>query len=367
MKFRRVSLENFTIHFVYIVTFITIYVLTNNHESDKYLYTKVFNLVTTIVLLGLLSIKLLFSKETFEKRIFLLFFTIVVIVLLTLRYRNYINFHWIYLLFAYMYIDKEIYINKYIRIIVIYVTFLAIVYQMSTLRFMYIRPVINWYDPNYSGFFIFCFFLLLRKEKMQILSFLIFLSGFLTLSRNYIIAVIIYFLIEKINFFKKIIISFKINNFLKITIICMFLLTFVENFILTSEIKSYEQNDVSRLYTFTDASNNDRFIANKKFKEQIVKNTSEYQFGMDMEEYTKNVFRNVPHNYIYGLIVNYGFYFTFFFYFLFSKIYNRLFFEENFSLIFSLFFYYLFLGAGIQGYPGLLVFFILSICKERKL
>lgn len=366
MKFKRVSLENFTIHFVYIITFITIYVLTNNHESDKYLYTKVFNLVTTIILLGLLSIKLFFSKKTFQKRIFLFFFTLFVVVLLTLIYRNYINFHWIYLLFAYMYMDKDTYINKYTKNVVIYVTFLSIIYQMSTLRFMFVRPVINWYDPNYSGFFLFCFYLYLRKENRKILSLIVFILGFLTLSRNYILAQLLYIILEKSNFIKNIIKKLRINNFIKLTLICLVILTITENFILTSEMKSYNQNDFSRLYTFQDASNNDRFTANKKFKEQITKNPLSYQFGVDIDEYTKVVFRNTPHNFIYSFIVNYGFYFMIIYIFVFSKIYQRVFIYDNFSYIISLFLYYIFLGVGLQGYPSLLIFFILTISKGGK-
>ena len=73
------------------------------------------------------------------------------------------------------------------------------------------RPVLSYIDPNYSGFILFLFFCFLQKVGYHKLSIVIICLGLFTLSRNFILAVAIYFLFHKIHLLKKITIRF---NFL---------------------------------------------------------------------------------------------------------------------------------------------------------
>lgn len=362
------SFDSFVFHYVYAVVFITIYILNNNHSDFSYLYTKIFNLITTILLLIFLFYKLTLCnfKLKINKIDFIFFSLLLSTVLLTFLIRNYVNFHWIYLIFAYIYFNKNIELNEKFKKIILTIVSFSVLYQLSTLRFMDIRPVINWYDPNYSGFFLFILFLFLKFEKMKIMSYVILISGLLTLSRGYILAILIFFLIDNFNFIKSIIVKLKLNKFLVILFISLIFLVFVENyFVKQNERLLGSGNDIEKIYTIADASNQDRFTANVLFKNNLFENFSDYQFGIDIEYYIENVFRNTPHNAFYSIIINYGIYFTIFYFIIFSKIYNKLMNKENIGIIISLFSYYILLGTGIQGYPGILVFYLLALNKNK--
>lgn len=362
-------LDNFIFHYVYAVVFITIYILNNNHSEYSSLYMEIFNLITTVLLLFFLLYKLVLSdfKLKINKVDFIFFSLILCIALLTLLTRNYFNFHWIYLIFAYIYFNKHIELNQKFRKRVLTVVFFSVIYQLLTLRFMLIRPVINWYDPNFSGFFLFVLFLFLKYEKMRIMSYVILFSGLLTLSRGYILAITLFFTIDNFNFIKNIIIKLKLNRFLTLLGISLFGLIFIENYFVVEEgTLSGSGNDIEKIYTIADASNQDRFTANVLFKNDLFNNFLDYQFGVDIEYYTANIFRNTPHNAFYSIIINYGIYFTILFFIIFSKIYNRFLDKENIAIGISLFSYYMLLGAGIQGYPGILVFYLLSLNKGKK-
>lgn len=364
----KITLEDFTKNYVFIITLFTIYILNNDHRLNSYQYTRFFNLGATIILLILLILKIIYNKDEkiFKKIDIIIFGFIFLSFILTYICRKYINFHGIYLLFAYIYMKEDIIVNKKLKKNLLIIVFFSVIYQLVTIRFLGVRPVINWYDPNYSSFYLFCLFLLLKKENMRYMASIILISGFFTLSRNYILAVICYLTIEKFSLIKRYIIKYKFNNFYLIMLLGVIGLLTVESIILTNSISQNTGNNISRLYKFKDASNKDRFTANIKFKKDMKENFKKYQFGTNVEEYTKEIFRNVPHNYIYGLILNYGLYFTLFFYMIFGKIYNRFFVEENIAIILSFFLYYLFLGVGIQGFPGLLTLFVLNENRSEK-
>lgn len=365
----KISLDSFIFHYVYVVVFFTIYILTNHSSNSLFLYTKLFNLLTTMILLSFLFYKLALSnfKLNINKIDFIVFFLIICIVLYTFISRQYINFHWIYLIFAYIYFyHKDIQLNQKFKKIVLTIVFVAVIYQLITIRFDGVRPVINWYDPNYSGFFIFVLFLFLRYEKMRIMSYIILFVGFLTLSRAYILAVLIYFVFTKISLFVSLIRKFRLNRFFVILFISFMPLFFIESYFISQDSRlKANTSENKNLYEVADASNQDRFTANVMFKEDLFNNLQKYQFGVALEDYTTNVFRNTPHNSFYTMIINYGIYFTILYFIIFAKIYNRFFNKQNIAIIISLFSYYMLLGAGIQGYPGLLIFYLLFIHKGK--
>jgi len=257
-------------------------------------------------------------------------------------------------------------LNQRFKKSVLTVVFFSVIYQLATLRFMEIRPVINWQDPNFSGFFLFLLFLFLKYEKMRVMSYIIFIAGFLTLSRSYILAVAIFLVINNLSFIKSIILKVKLNHFLIILLFSLITLTFIEKYFVNTDVRfDKTMNNIEKIYTIADASNQHRFTANVLFKNDLINNFFDYQFGIDKDYYTDNVYMNTPHNAFYTIIINYGFYFMIFYFIIFAKIYNRFFTKENISIIFGLFSYYMLLGAGIQGYPGVLVFYLLALNKNE--
>jgi|GEM_PF-4521387 len=361
------KLDSFIFHYVYVVVFISIYVLSNNQLDSIYLYTKVFNLITTLIILFFLLAKIIMANPMPKIKLndLILFQIIINIVFLTILIRKYINFHWIYLFFAYFYFyKKNIELNQIFRRLVLTIVFFSVIYQLLTTRFMGIRPVINWYDPNYSGFFLFLLFLFLKYENMKIMSIIIFITGFFTLSRSYVLATLVYILINNTSFIKSLIIKIKLNNFFIVMIISLLVLSFIEiSFINIDRRLEATQNNIEKMYKLADASNQDRFTANVIFKKELFDNFFDYQFGVDQDWYIKNVFINTPHNSFYALIVNYGVYFTFFYIMIFGRIYNKFFIKQNIAIIMSIFTYYIFLGGGLQGYPSILIFYLLSLKK----
>ncbi len=361
------NIDSFIFHYVYLITFVTIYLLNNHSSSNLFGYTKIFNLVTTMFLLFLLFYKLLLSnfKIKINKFDFIIFALILSVVLFTILTRKYINFHWIYLIFAYIFFYKDIKLNENFKKLVLTIVFFSVIYQISTIRFDGIRPVINWYDPNYSGFFIFVLFLFLRYEKMRIMSYIILALGFLTLSRAYVLAVLIFFVLNNLPFLLTFIKKFKLNHFFVILFISFIPLFFIEKYFVSQDVRLHAAtSENKKLSSIADASNQDRFTANILFKEDLFENIQKYQFGVNIEDYVEDVFRNTPHNAFYTIIINYGLYFFILYFIIFAKIYDKFFTKQNIPIIISLFSYYMLLGAGIQGYPGLLVFYLLYIKKE---
>lgn len=108
-------------------------------------------------------------------------------VISTLFARGYLNFHWIYLLFSLVFLssNKQLTFSGSIFISDFFAVALITFYWLFTTRFYDGRPVTNWYDPNYSGFYIFLLFLFLWYSKLKFFSVLVLASGFLLLILNY--------------------------------------------------------------------------------------------------------------------------------------------------------------------------------------
>lgn len=361
-------LHRFFVSIVYFSVFFSIYFLTNDWGSDYFIYTKYFNLTISLIIILFLTISMRSSDKKINVLDFLLMLVMMASVLMTLIFRGYFNFHWIYILFAYFYFKDNV--NSIIPInirknVLVLSSFITLLWLLS-IRFVDGRPVTNWFDPNYSGFFIFILFMFLRFEGMKLLSYIILIAGFLTLSRSYALSVAIFFFFSYFSFFSKLFFHMKLNKFITIAFIGLVLLIPIENnFASKNErLSVVNKTGIATLTTVEDASNQARFTANLKFKDDLLEKPLRYQFGIDLEKYTSFVFHNSPHNAFYLVVLNYGFYFAIPFFILFGRVYNRYFNFENLPIILSLFPYYLLLGAGIQGLPGLLVFYLLSIDKR---
>ena len=115
--------------------------------------------------------------------------------------------------------------------------------------------------------------------------------GLLTLSRNFVLAIAVYFLIEKFSKSRMLFKLIKKVGFIGMTLIAVVLLIGLESTFISSE-PVYAQNDFDRFYNVVDASNNDRLTANVLLRESLSESPINYFFGVDKDLYTENIFRN---------------------------------------------------------------------------
>lgn len=348
------------INYVFIATFISIYFLNNNNTLSSYENTRLINLIMTMILLGLLFI---YSIKELKLTLitYLLFLIMISISVFVLLIRQYIIFHWIYLAFIILLVKIDIKINVKLKKFMIYTSFIAVLYQMYSIRFLGSVPVLSWLDPNYSAYYIFMLSIFSRKSGNKLISNVLILLGFLTLSRTYMVAIIVYLLLEKSSFLNYLIIRIRIVNFFKLMIISLIVLFTIGSFFIAieREVTHFTSRGIERIFVINDLSNLHRFIANQKFVESIFSNPNYYLLGTKVEDYQNRVFINTPHNAFLSLIVNYGILFTLPFIILYGISLNKLIDKKNVPLIISQFIFYSLLGAGVQGFPGILLFFTL--------
>lgn len=363
------KLANFIVNYSFIATFISIYILNNNSNIPSYTYTRIINLVMTMVLLSLLVLYAI-KEMKLSLKTYSLLFSAISISFVVLLIRWYIIFHWIYLVTIVLLLkEKDIRVNLKVKKTVIWASSIFVLYQLSTTRFLGTVPVLSWQDPNYSAYYIFMLGVFSKKSGYKKISLILLLLGFLTLSRTYILAVLLFLVFENINSLKILFIKCKMVGFFRLMIISLIVVLAFGSFYIAKErdVTHFTDRGVERLFVVGDLSNLHRFIANEKFIDSILSNPGQYLFGMDTPDYQNKVFMNTPHNAFLALIVNYGILFFFPFILLYGMSFNKLFSKDNIPLIIPQFIFYSFLGAGIQGFPGLLLFFTLRECSSNKL
>jgi len=354
------KLPSVIVDYAFIATFLSIFVLNNNSSLSTYPTTRLINLILTLILLGLLFISA-FDEIKLYPKMYLLLFATIVISLIVLFVRSYVNFHWIYLCYIVFMVSSDIKINIKVKKYVVYLSFLFVVYQLATFRFLGTVPVLSWIDPNYSGYYIFMFSIFSKNSGFKKISVALILLGLLTLSRTYILAIIIFLLFDNIEYLKQLVFKFKLAEFFRLMIISLVVVMIIGSLFIASDKKRSHFSDrgIERIFSVDDLSNLYRFTANKKFADSILSNPSYYFFGVNTVDYQFDVFMNTPHNSFLALIVNYGIFFAFPFILIYGMSFNKLFTKDNVPLIISHFIFYSFLGAGIQGFPGLLLFYTL--------
>jgi hypothetical protein len=128
----------------------------------------------------------------------------------------------------------------------------------------------------------------------------------------------------------------------------------------SSEINIDLNRDAMRLTSsYLDASNRDRFTANELFIKDIIQHPTRYLFGISLEQYTKLVFINSPHNIIGQLILNYGIFFALFYFILLYRIIKPFFSVGNEFILYPTLVYLLFLGGVWMGIS--LIFYVILL------
>lgn len=244
-----------------------------------------------------------------------------------------------------------------------YLALIVTIFGLAFYRFDGFRPTTTWIDPNYSGFYIFILFSISRLLKLKFLSMIIVVLGLLTLSRNFVLAIAVYFVVERFGKSKILFKPIKKVGFIGMTLIAVVLLIGLESTFISSE-SVYAQNDFDRFYNVVDASNNDRLTANVLLRESLSESPINYFFGVDKDFYTENIFRNTPHNSLLMSIVIFGIFFTIIMFFVMHGLFGSILSRFNLPLFCGLLVYQNVLGVGHYGLALVLVFFIMNSSRE---
>ena len=107
----KITLDKIVINYVYIVTLITIFILNNNHSTDTYIYTQIFNLITTLIMFIMIFIKLIFKNYKINRYDAFLFLLLIELVLITFFIENILFFiGYIYFFLIFILMIKHIFI-----------------------------------------------------------------------------------------------------------------------------------------------------------------------------------------------------------------------------------------------------------------
>lgn len=234
-------------------------------------------------------------------------------------------------------------------------------------------------EINQSGLSIFCLAMLLIY-KNKIIGLITLSIGLLTFSRSYYLAVLLFFL-SKSNLLKKIINKniMKKCNYFNITILSSILLFFLGLFyIYQYKIGNifWGDNINNRLYTFLDYSNFFRFTAVINlvllffyYPSKLILGVTEQEF-ITMGSYVSKQFNIpykyiVPHNLFYSHLKLYGIFSIFEIIYV-SSIMKKITTHENFYIYIAIVAYSVVLGAGLYSYWLYLSSYVLIVYNGKK-
>lgn len=355
----KIKIDTLIYHSVYLLTFVSLFMLNNDRTSSN---EDILNLILsffTIVFVFILGVLVFFNILKIERKLTIYIALCLFCGFLVVFIRSYIIVHWIYLLISLYIVNSKEQLNASILKVTVYLAFSSVLFQLSVFRFFDGRPVLSYIDPNYSSYYIFCLFLFCWFSGFRKIALCLIFCGFMTLSRTYILAVISFTMVYKIRYLKNFFSRFNFSVLLILGHLFLFVISLIyiakytENTIDSTDMK---EKNVTQLM---DRSNMDRFTANILFIDDFSNDMKKYFWGIDLEIYTKNVFRNSPHNSLLQLVLNYGLFFTTFYFIVFSFILNKYHTSFNFTAAYiALLVYFLLLGGGIYGIQTIWLSFI---------
>jgi len=365
LRLKTDKIEGFLYNLVFILTFLGVFFVIHDSSFPMYSQTKILNYILISSLI-IITIILLFIEKLKFKLINSMIIVLLIISTIFSIYKGNFNYYYIYIpIFIYIGKKKNLILKKEIKYFVLISTFFSILIQLYNFRFRNITPVLSWRGPNYSGYFIFIFFLFCMTEKSKLIKTIGYISlflGFLTLSRTYLVVTILYFLF-KMNLFKKTFLFLKLYNFYTLLIVSLILVFFIGNlFLLLVNNPANIEYDASRLLNMNlaDGSNYVRFLANNELIKNLFSNYSIFFQGIDVSVYKELYGLNIPHNILLKMITIFGGFFTFIYIYIIGYYYNRFRSKGNIPIFVTLFFYFSFLGPPVWGFPLLLTIFLLK-------
>lgn len=353
----KINIDTLLFNIVYFLTLIALFFLNNDRtSSNEIVLNYILSGFTFIFLVILLT--LLFRPIRIPAKVGIMILGCLVSCCIVFCFRFYIVVHWIYLFICLYIVLSQGRVNAKMLKISIYLTFFSLLLQLAFFRFVDGRPVLSYIDPNYSSYYIFCFFLFIWFLGYKKLAILLILCGLLTLSRAYFLAVIIFFIVDKVNFVRRFFSYFDYTFLLLVGYVLLFVVSilYISYF---SDVVVQDVGGTKDVTQFVDQSNLDRVTANVLFINDFGEHIEKYFWGVDLETYTKTIFRNSPHNSLLQLVLNYGLFFSIFYFGILAFIFKL--FRVSFNYIvayLSLLVYFLVLGGGIYGIQVIWLAFI---------
>lgn len=372
MKINKIDYYNL----IFIITIVALYLLNNNRKDPINLVV----LNSLLAFFSLLFVALLpkciqsLRRKNFSILDFTLLYIVVSSVLLTFLFRQFVNVHFIYLIIATVVIKSHLTIRRPLLRFIVVVVLISILIQLMVFRANDGRVVLSYFDPNYSAMMIFLFGAFVHYSFSKKLALFIFSLGLITLSRNYILVIVIFYLCIYLNsnrFFHKIFRFLVRPEVVLLTITGLPLLinvVFLANFDVNNTVVLTSENKLTG--GIADRSNFDRSLANILFIQDLINYPGKYMFGIDTKNYTETIFRNTPHHSFFQLIINYGLLFSIPYIFVFLRLAHSSCNLEPSKIPFyiSCFMYMMILGGLIYGITLIFLCFILKVnnCSERN-
>lgn len=354
----KIKLDSFIYHLVFLLTLVSLFFLNNDRTSSNEIILNIVLSFFTFIFLILLVTLFFYRLYVVGRKVIVYMFFCVCCCCCVYLARNYVIVHWIYLFISFYIAFASINLNKKVLKISVYLSFCSVVLQLVYFRFSG-RPVLSYIDPNYSGYYIFCLFLYTWFNNYKKIALCLILCGLLTLSRNFILAIFVFFLVANSSCIRKMVLRFNYTSLLLLGYVVLFIISTLYIAKFSEEVIQSTTNGEKDISQIVDRSNLDRFTANILFIDDFTGNIEKYFWGIDTETYTKNVFRNGPHNSLLQLVLNYGLFFSFFYFLLLSVIFSRYHKSLKFvSAYSSLIVYFLLLGGGIYGIQVIWLSFI---------
>lgn len=303
---------------------------------------------------------------------------LIIIPLICIIQRSIVPLSLIELLLVYRVIDylidsKEIISNKQLLISSIGVVFYTLIYFNFNGRFMYtgLREI------NQSSFAILMLALLIRNRNKKIGN-IILMLGLLTFSRNYLLGLAVFIILELIKNTKVYAWLYNFFSFKRIVtasiIILVLLASIFELAYKNDKLVEYKEGFERYVYIF-DYSNYFRFTTNTNLVKMYYDNPQKLLTGIEEKEFYDYTYQLVkanggkyraikPHNYFFSYFRIYGFFSLAIFWFL-NKIMDKIINKNNFSVFISIFVYSILLGIGFTNYWIFLSALTLLICGKE--
>lgn len=351
------------------ISFLFNYILPNsfigNYGRNIYYFNKgIYNLILIIFTFFLLKNNQFNLKKREVFLIIFIFFRVIVIKdiqsigLLPLILIDRIEF------------DKKI--NKKIIWVCIFFSFLYSIYFFK----FHGRPISTSIgEKNISGFYLFVLYLLCQKFNFRVLTLVTLFMGIFIFSRNFLLAVIVQILINKLKFLQNIIEKIKLNKFLPIAVLTFILMYSLgigfEKYVNYYGVNSYAKG-FSRYVTLVDKSNLYRFQANNNVIKFYIYNPRKILLGITIPDFKNELKNNLikydiekpmePHNFFYKYLLKYGIFSFFLFYYI-DKILKKIS-NKNLDIFYGFYIYSIFLGVGFYDFYLLILKYIMGEKNE---
>jgi len=274
-----------------------------------------------------------------------------------------------------MLIIQKTTISKRILIIsIVGIVFYSLIYFNYNGRFLYTGLK----EINQSGFAILMLAILVRSKNKKIGNIILAL-GLLTFSRNYMLGMLVYLLLEfikKTNFYSMIYNFFSFKNLTIVSILFLIIIAGIFEFAYSKDkLVEYKEGFSRYIYIF-DYSNYFRFSVNTNLIQVYVKHPEKLLTGIEEEEFIKysceisqqnnRKCRSIkPHNYFFSYMRIYGLFSIIIFIFL-NSIFKKIITKNNFSVFVTIFVYASLLGIGFANYWLFLTIFTLLAYKDER-